>query len=59
MLYGFALWVEYQKVTLSSSMKIVLQSLKHAVSNDPDTHCFFKVKRLREHICSTLIPSQL
>lgn len=53
---AFALWVDSQNMTMSSSMKIVLQSLQHAVSNDPDIHCFFKVKRLREHICSSLIP---
>lgn len=53
---AFALWVDSQNMTLSSSMKIALQSLEHAVSVDPDIHCFFKVKRLREHICSTPIP---
>lgn len=53
---AFALWLESHSIMLSSRMKIVLQSLQHAVSNDPDIHCFSKVKRLREHICSFLIP---
>lgn len=53
---AFALWVDSQNMTLSSSMKIILQSLQHAVSKNPGIHCFFKVTRLREHICSSLIP---
>lgn len=53
---AFALWVESHNRMLSTRMKIALQSLQHAVSNVPDIHCFLKVKRLREHICSSLIP---